>query len=104
LAPELNRRLAAERYRRGRGLIRAHDRILVTSSIGALPAGVVIVDGATREPCLVTGNHLQSFTFDGWVQPRDRRRGVNVEILTPATSVAALANGFTPYLHSTAVE
>jgi len=104
LAPELNRRLAAERYRRGRGLIRAHDRILITSSIDALPAGVVIVDRTTREPCLVTGHHLQSFTFDGWRQPRDRPRGVKVEVLTPATSVAALANGFTPRLHPTAAQ
>ena len=104
VAPELNRRLAAERYRRGRGLIRAHDRILITSSIDALPAGVVIVDRATREPCLVTGHHLQSFTFDGWRQPRDRPRGFKVEVLTPAASVAALANGFTPRLHPTAAQ
>jgi hypothetical protein len=104
LAPELNRALAAERYRRGRGLIRGHDRILITTSVDALPVGVVIVDRATREPCLVTGNHLQTFTFDGWGQPRDRPRGVNVEVLTPATSVAALADGFAPCLHPTAAQ
>ena len=104
LAPELNRALAAERYRRGRGLIRGHDRILITTSVDALPVGVVIVDRATREPCLVTGNHLQTFTFDGWGQPRDRPRGVNAEVLTPATSVAALADGFAPCLHPTAAQ
>lgn len=102
LAPDLNRRIAAERYRRGRGLVRAHDRILFTGPIDAVPAGTVIVDRATREPCLVTGEHLQRFTFDGWGRPTVRPRGINVEVLTPPTSVAALANGFLPCLHPTA--
>jgi len=103
LAPELNRRIGAERYRRGRGLIRAHDRILSINPLDVLPTGTVILDPATREPCLVTGNHLQRFTFDGWGRPSDRPRGVNVEVLTPTTSVVALANGFNPRLHPTAL-
>ena len=104
LAPELNRRIGAERYRRGRGLIRAHDRILTTSPIDDLPTGTVIVDPVTRESCLVTSNHVQRFTFDGWGRPSDRPRGVDVEVLTPPTSVAALINGFVPHLHATAAK
>jgi hypothetical protein len=103
LAPELNRRIAAERYRRGRGLIRAHDRMLTTMPIDVLPTGTVMVDPVNREPCLVASNHVQRFTFDGWGRPIDRPRGVDVEVLTPPTSVAALASGFNPRLHPTAL-
>jgi len=102
LAPDLNRRIAAERYRRGRGLVRAHDRVLFTSPVDAIPTGSVVMDPVTRDPCLVTGDHLQRFTFDGWGRPTERPRGINVEVLTPPTSVAALANGFLPCLHPTA--
>ncbi|MEE8457127.1 MAG: hypothetical protein V3S28_03680 [Acidimicrobiia bacterium] len=104
LAAELNRRIAVERYNRGRGLIRARDRILWTSCVDALPIGTVVVDPATHESYLVTSNHVQLFAFDGWGPPRERPRGVEVEVLTPATSVAALTNGFTPRLHPTAIE
>lgn len=104
LAAELNQRIAAERYGRGRGLIRARDRILWTSPIDALPTGTVVVDPATHEPYLVTSDHLQLFAFDGWGPPRERPQGVEVEVLTPATSVSALTNGFTPRVHSTAIE
>lgn len=102
LAPELNRGLAAERLRRGRGFDRARDRILWPSPLDALPTGTVIVGPATRRPLLVTGSHLQPFGFDGWEAPNDRPRGVEVEVLTPPMSVAALANGFGPRLHPTA--
>lgn len=104
LATELNRRIAAERYRQGRGLIRAQDRILSTSPLDGLPTGTVIVDPTTREPTLVTSNSVQRFTFDGWQKPSERPAGVMAEVLTPATSVAALANGFVPRLHPTAAE
>ncbi len=104
LARELNQRIAAERYSRGRGLIRAQDRILWTHTFDALPAGTVVVGPATHESYLVTSDHLQLFAFDGWGPPRERPQGIEVEVLTPATSVAALANGFTPRLHPTAIE
>lgn len=103
LAPELNRRIAAERHRRGRGLVRAQDRILRTGPIDSLPAGSVVIDPATRQPHLVTDSCLQAFTFDGWGTPLKRPTGTDVEILTPPTSIAALANGFVPTLHSTAL-
>ena len=100
LAKELNRRLAAERLARGRGLGRAGDRILWNVSLEDLPAGVVILhQGAAH---LVTAHHLQPFSFDGWGPVTDRPRHTRVQVLTPPTSVAALANGFVPRLHPTA--
>lgn len=104
LAGELNRRIAAERHRRGRGLVRAGDRMLSTSDLDALPTGTVMVDSVTRQPRLVTKHHLQSFGFDGWLPASERPQGVIVEVLTPPTSVLALKNGYVPRLHPTALD
>jgi hypothetical protein len=104
LAPELNRRIAAERHRRGRGLERAQDRILWTSTLELLPIGSVILSPLTREPRLVAEHHLQPFALDGWGTPIARPQGIEVEVLTPPTSVAALAHGFVPCLHSSSAD
>jgi hypothetical protein len=102
-AVELNRRLASERHRRGRGLTRAQDRIIWRSPLAALPAGAVIVDNVTRTPHLVGESHLQPFRFEGWGPPTERPTGIDVEVLTPPTSVAALSNGYIPHLHPSAI-
>lgn len=99
-AGELNRRLAEERLRPGRGLDRAGDRKLWTSTLGELPSGTVVLD-AERRPCLWVGEALRSFAFEGWGAPvsvTDHR----VEVLTPPTSVAAMAQGFVPELDKSA--
>jgi len=98
---ELNRLLATERLARGRGLARAGDRKLWTSAIADLPDGTVMVDHA-GDPRLVAGDRLLRFTFDGWTEPIDRPNTGKATVLTPPTSVAALANGFRPTLHHSA--
>jgi hypothetical protein len=98
-AVELDRRLASERLRRGRGFSRAKDRPLWPASVDELPTGtVVVVDG---HPGLLGPDTVQRFTFAGWADPV-RRPGGEVAVLTPPTSVAALAGGFVPTLHPTA--
>jgi len=95
LAKELDALLVAERHRRGRGLDRAADRLTWRADASTLPDGTVIVgDDAPR---LVIGDRDLAFAFDGWHDPRPRPDG-EVVVLTPPTSVAALANGFTPVL------
>ena len=101
LAHELNRRLAAERHHRGRGLARAGDRRLWTADVDDLPAGSVIVD-VDRQAWLLLNDSLSRFTFDGWSEPVERPRGVPVTVLTPPTSVAALVHGYEPVLHPSA--
>ncbi len=101
LASELNRRLAIERLRPGRGLARAGDRITWRAPVAELPAGTVVLD-AERRPRLLLDDRTLQFTFDGWTDPRPRPSG-EVEVLTPPTSVNALANGYSPLLHPTAV-
>ncbi len=101
-AQDLNRRLATERLRRGRGLDRGADRMLWTAKIDRLPAGSVIVD-QDRRPSLVLDDRLLDFSFAGWGRRVPRPRGGEFEVLTPPTSVAALAHGYTPVLHPTAM-
>ncbi len=99
-AGELNRRLAAERLRRGSGLDRAADRRLWTADVATLPPGtVVVLDGNAH---LLGGGHVQRFSFAGWGQPTDLPTGP-VDVLTPPTSVLALGHGFVPTLHATAI-
>ncbi len=100
LAPELNRRLAAERLVRGRGLERRADRVMTTASMEALPIGAVIVH--RDHPHLVTARHLQPFDFGGWGRPVARPTRGEATVLTPPTSILALRNGFVPTLHPSA--
>lgn len=96
-ATEQNRRLAAERLRRGRGLDRAGDRKTWVEDMSAIPSGTVIVDSGIA--VLVLGDLLLEFGFDGWSSPRPRPTDGAAIVLTPPTSVLALSHGFAPSLH-----
>lgn len=101
-AHELDARLRGERLQRGRGLERAGDRKLWRAALAELPDGTVIVDAAAQ--CsLVLGASLRPFAFDGWGAPQPRRGDAEVSVLTPPTSVAALAAGFRLTLHASAL-
>ena len=100
LATELNRRLAAERLRRGRGIDRAGDRKLSPHPIDDLPDGAVVLHDHRSH--LVMGGNLRPFGFDGWGPARPRPGGIEVDVVTPPTSILALANGFRPDLHPSA--
>jgi hypothetical protein len=99
LAAALDRRLVDERHRRGRGLDRAADRLVWEARIEDLPSGTVVVDD-DRSARLLIDDRMLAFTFDGWTAPTSRPRIGTAHVLTPPTSVAALANGFSPMLHS----
>lgn len=99
LAAELDRRLASERLRRGRGFSRAHDRRLWSADLDTLPdATVLVLDGV---PHLVGPTDLRPFDLGGWGSPIGRETAT-VDVLTPPTSVAALRGGFRPTLHPSA--
>jgi hypothetical protein len=101
LAWQLNKRLDAERHRRGRGLVRAGDRITWSAPYAELPAGTVVVaaDGSCQ---LVLEDRLLRFSFDGWAGATPRPVAEDATVLTPPTSVAALAHGYQPLLHPSA--
>ncbi len=98
---ELDRRLAAERLRRGRGIDRGRDRKTWRAALESLPDGTVII-GADRLARLVLADRLLAFSFGGWTRSETPTMTDLVEVLTPPTSVKALANGFRPVLHPTA--
>jgi hypothetical protein len=100
-ATDLNRMLASERLRRGRGLHRARDRKIWAADIGQLPDGTVIIHEA-ENPALIAGKHLLSFDFGGWRPFGDLPDREKVLVLTSPTSVLALNNGYVPRLHSSA--
>lgn len=102
LAPEINRSLATQRHRSGRGLERARDRILSPMPLDSVPAGSIVAEPETGLAHLVTDRWLQPFSFDGWGTAIERPSGINVDVLTPTLSVGALANGFVPQLHPSA--
>jgi hypothetical protein len=101
LAWQLNDRLHAERHWRGRGLVRAADRIVWSSNYADLPDGTVVI--APDDTCrLVLGDRLLRFSFDGWADASLRPLVGDAMVLTPPTSVAALAHGYQPRLSPTA--
>jgi hypothetical protein len=100
-AVDLDRRLTGERLRRGRGIDRRGDRLLWSADVDDLPDGTVVLD-ADVHPHVVVADRMLRFTFDGWDRPRPRPRNRTVQVLTPPTSVAALAHGFQPRLHPSA--
>jgi hypothetical protein len=77
-------------------------RSLWTADLADLPEATVIVDDGL--PVLVLERSLLPFRFEGWGPPLRHRpaRARSVTVLTPATSVAALRNGFRPVLHPSA--
>jgi hypothetical protein len=103
LASELNARLDAERLRRGRGLARAGDRIVWSARYADLPDGTIVVDsdGHAR---LVVADRLLRFSFAGWRDAIARPASGEAAVLTPPTSVAALAHGYQPLLHPSATK
>jgi hypothetical protein len=98
LATELNARLQRERHRPGRGLVRSGDRVVRQVPFAALPDGAVVVDRGDVAR-LVVADRLLRFAFDGWCDVVARPRAGDATVLTPPTSLAALAGGFRPVLH-----
>ncbi len=92
---------AMDRVLHGDRLTPAGTKRTFTRPLGELPAGVmVLVDDA---PWLVLEGGLRAWTFGGYTgdaRALDSRERLTV--LTPAVSVAAIAAGYRPALHTSA--
>ena len=92
---------AMDRVLHGDRLTPAGTKRTFTRPLGELPAGVmVLVDDA---PWLVLEGGLRAWTFGGYtcdVRALDSRERLTV--LTPAVSVATIAAGYRPALHTSA--
>jgi len=96
-AVEMDAQLHAER-------VESRSRRQRTSKAraGSLPDGVMIRhDGG---PGLLAGGRVLPWSFAGYQAPVPLRQDATVEVLTPPSSVAALAAGYRPLLHPSAGE
>ena len=94
LERDLDRQLHAERAIPRTFKLRRHSR-----AIDGLPDGAIILDDG---PALVLGDRLLQVNPDGYGPARHRPKGIAVSVLTPPTTLRALANGYAPDLHQTA--
>jgi len=67
---------------------------------GTLPDGVMIRHAGG--PGLLIGGRVLPWSFAGYQAPVALRQDATVEVLTPASSVAAIAAGYRPILHPSA--
>jgi hypothetical protein len=92
-APEMDVVLHTERLE-GRQK-RIHRRV-----VDELPDGAMVTLTGT-EALAVKGDTLLPWTLSGYGPPRDRLRGVEVDVLTPPSMLRALSRGFAPRWHET---
>ena len=95
-APEMDIVLHAERLE-GRGK-RIHRRVL-----DELPDGAMVTLTGT-EAFAIKGDALLPWTPSCYATPREKLRGVEVDVLTPPSMLRALLRGFAPRWHETAAE
>jgi hypothetical protein len=94
-APEIDARLHAERVDpRSR---RQRTRPAVA---GELPDGVMVRHGATLG--LLAGGRLLPWSFAGYLAPVPLLPEARIELLTPPSTVAAIAAGYRPLVHGSA--
>ena len=70
------------------------------ATAGALPDGVMVRHNG--DPGLLAGGAVQPWSFSGYGPAVALAEDAQVEVLTPPSSVAALAAGYQPLLHPTA--
>jgi hypothetical protein len=98
-ADEIDRRLHAERV--------APDGAKRTFSenLNALPGGVFVRRPARNgDAYLVWGGGLLPWSAGGYGRRIDRPKNETVEVLTPASTVAAIGAGYSPEVHSSAAD
>jgi hypothetical protein len=70
------------------------------AGIDTLPDGaMIVVDG---EPFALRGKRMLHLTPNGYHAPRPRPRGIEVDVLTPPSTVAVLVRGYQPQWHPSA--
>jgi len=109
-APEIDRRLHAERLqaraernkaRAERSRARAKRRHRL--AIDELPDGAFLaLPGDPVAAFAVRGSELLAWTPAGYGARRPRPRGITVDVLTPPSTLAALAHGYRPRWHASA--
>ncbi|NIA68441.1 hypothetical protein HBA54_07530 [Pelagibius litoralis] len=94
--PDVDARLHADRVD-GQRRQRHHD-----AALDSLPDGCFVLLPDDPAPWLVQGAGLHPWSHAGYGPPVRRPRGITVRVVTPASTVAAIAAGYTPLVHPSA--
>lgn len=70
--------------------------------LDTLPAGAMVLLADDETPVVILSGGLRPWSFAGYGPLVSRPRGVRVRVLTPLSTVAALADGFAAELHPSA--
>jgi hypothetical protein len=95
-APEIDRRLHAERVGPGR------SKQMHTAALNTLPEGTLIQGTKPHQAYLVWGDALLAWSPSGYRERRPRPSSGKVLVLTPRSTVATLRAGYTPEVHPSA--
>jgi hypothetical protein len=96
LAAQIDRQLHGERLFRG-----THRRRLHPARWSDLPAGAFV--RLADQPALVLADHIVPWSVTGYGSPRDRPTRGGVEVITPPSSLAAIAGGYHPQIDPSAL-
>jgi hypothetical protein len=80
---------------------RDKTKLTYQEQLDRLPDGAFVVLEASDVPYLVLGNRLYPWSFEGYGEPIARSSAV-VQVLTPPSTVRALAHGYLPDINPTA--
>jgi hypothetical protein len=96
-APMVDKRLHRERLASG-----GQPPRITVPELGGLPVGTMIADGDTAYA--LRGGKALEWSFAGYASPIafDQFAGPSLRVLTPATTIAVLRQGFAPVWHPTA--
>jgi hypothetical protein len=74
-----------------------------SARLGEVPDGTLVVRHGTREPLLVLGGAVYPWTPAGYGLRQSLPADTPVQVLTPRSVVKALARGYRPVLHGSAI-
>ncbi len=96
--PDVDARLHADRIGR-QGRQRHHD-----AKLNRLRDGCFVLLSDDPAPWLVQGSQLYPWSHAGYGLPIQRPAGITVSVITPASTVSALAAGYAPLVHPSAAQ
>jgi hypothetical protein len=103
LATTIDDALHHERITGGRRRGRLPRKITYTAALADLPDGTMVVLPDTPTAHLILGGQLLPWSFEGYDEPVTRPADATVMVLTPRSTVGALAHGYQPLLHPSAL-
>ena len=95
-AGEMDDRLQQDRVEPG-----GRGKRIYEAALGDLPDGAMVL-GLDGEPHLFAGNALRRWASDGYAEPVAADPKATVRVLTPRSTVAAMAAGYSAMLHPSA--